>query len=302
MLMDKEFIDEYLKIPDIKHGKIYHYTSAEGLRGILNGELWITDSEFLNDKMEFKLGNEVFYEIIRKHISDKNALKRIYRAFKKEMAIPMGKSNYAFDDRCFVLSCSTACDSMLMWSEYSGFIGYCMEFNIADFRKQFDERFTFRGKVVYKREEQIGILTDYIENVMFSDDFDERCAGSWDELAKCDDSTLDFFITNVGVACFLCNMFFKNECFEQEQEYRFVIYGVGKRINNTSEIITDFRVKNETIIPFIRMPITNDLGLKRVIVGPINHSDISVKGVKALCGFKNISAKVVNSEVPIRYS
>ena len=39
---------------------IYHYTSPEGLRGIIDsGELWLTNTAFVNDTTEGKsLGNE----------------------------------------------------------------------------------------------------------------------------------------------------------------------------------------------------------------------------------------------------
>lgn len=72
-----------------------------------------------------------------------------------------------------------------MWSEYSGFMGYCMEFDAKQLMGAFDDRITFQGKVIYKRREQFKILSDYIENVMFSEDFDERGVRSWEELEHC---------------------------------------------------------------------------------------------------------------------
>ena len=51
---------EDIKISKLNSGdKLYHYTSAEGLMGISNGEIWITEKSFLNDSTEFRIANEV---------------------------------------------------------------------------------------------------------------------------------------------------------------------------------------------------------------------------------------------------
>lgn len=53
---------EDIKISKLNSGdKLYHYTSAEGLMGISNGEIWITEKSFLNDSTEFRIANEVFW-------------------------------------------------------------------------------------------------------------------------------------------------------------------------------------------------------------------------------------------------
>ena len=60
---------EDIKISKLNSGdKLYHYTSAEGLMGISNGEIWITEKSFLNDSTEFRIANEVFYDIIDEKI------------------------------------------------------------------------------------------------------------------------------------------------------------------------------------------------------------------------------------------
>jgi len=54
----------FTKFP-VYNGLIYHYTSLQGLLGILdNGEFWATKISFLNDKAESFLA----YEIAKKQV------------------------------------------------------------------------------------------------------------------------------------------------------------------------------------------------------------------------------------------
>lgn len=55
-------------IPIISRGSLYHYTSVDGLKGIVDGEFWITDSGFLNDTKEFHVASDIFIELVGKKI------------------------------------------------------------------------------------------------------------------------------------------------------------------------------------------------------------------------------------------
>ena len=57
-------IDETLSIPVVKKGvKLYHYTSAAGLKEICLEGFWATKRSFLNDSMEFQVATDVFCEV-----------------------------------------------------------------------------------------------------------------------------------------------------------------------------------------------------------------------------------------------
>ena len=44
---------------------IYHYTDAEGLKGILEGSImWATDAEFVNDARELRFGRPEVVEAL----------------------------------------------------------------------------------------------------------------------------------------------------------------------------------------------------------------------------------------------
>lgn len=70
-------------IPQLTRGqKLYHYTSATGLKGICEGEFWITERAFLNDVKEFQVATQLFCEIVDKHIKVNGARPREQRINK----------------------------------------------------------------------------------------------------------------------------------------------------------------------------------------------------------------------------
>ena len=65
----------------------------------------------------------------------------------------------------YVISFCTSGDSLLMWSEYSDFMGYCMEFEYGKLKETFQEHcgndcMLFDGKVIYDHDEQTELLED----------------------------------------------------------------------------------------------------------------------------------------------
>lgn len=126
-------IDKTLLIPVLEKGeKLYHYTSAAGLQEICDGEFWVTEKSFLNDIMEFQVATQIFCEVIDKHVMNKICAKELKEKVCDEIS-RMNRSG-AIGERVaysgdYVISFSLDNDSILMWSEYSGFYGYCMAFD-----------------------------------------------------------------------------------------------------------------------------------------------------------------------------
>ena len=90
-------------------------------------------------------------------------------------------------------------------------------------------------------------------------------------------------------------MFFKKECFAQEQEYRMVFLCVHKREHQVPENSIP------VFIPFIRMKLGDISCLKFVCVGTKNISDLAVKGLRHYFGSRNLEVRVKKSEIPLRY-
>ncbi len=134
-----KYIDDTIYVPVLHPGdKIYHYTSAAGLQGICEKEFWVTEHHFLNDSSEFQIATEVFCELLETHISNHTTREKLQNRLRKEMICldtpgKLGEEIAYSGD--YVISFCLDADSLLMWSEYSEFMGYCMEF---DFQKLLD--------------------------------------------------------------------------------------------------------------------------------------------------------------------
>ena len=63
-------IDDFIKIPQLNNNdRLFHYTSAAGIKGITGGEFWVTERHFLNDSTEFSFGTDICMVIMDKHMS-----------------------------------------------------------------------------------------------------------------------------------------------------------------------------------------------------------------------------------------
>lgn len=301
-------IDDTILIPVLEEGdKLYHYTSAAGFHGICNGEFWITESNFLNDFTEFHVATDVFCEVIDKHVTDKQVCGKVKNKVLSEIdrlshCPEIGeKIAYGGD---YVISFSLDYDSTLMWSEYSGFLGYCLKF---DFEKllhdSFDKKCIIQhGQVIYRHEQQVSLIESSIENGYFKNDTIPYL-NSWVDFNDLTDVEIDDFFPILAAEVSVYNQFFKKPCFEGEHEYRFIFYcghegGLYKKEELDKQY---FRVKDEVLIPFIKKKLTSLKALEEVLIGPKNKSDIAILGAERFLRNLQLDVPVTKSKMPLRY-
>lgn len=285
---------------------LYHYTSAEGLMGILGGEAWVTERHFLNDPSEFSVATDVFLEVAGKHIDDRDRLARFRRAFLSEASRceKLGEigEELAFSGD-YVMSFCLEDDSALLWSEYSDFQGYCLGFELGPLIDSFGaKRIHWHGKVVYDHDVQVDLIEkliqcEYFDNPHFAE------INSWDDFDEPKSEDTEFIISFLCMDCSIYNMFFKRQCFEGEQEYRAIFSYIhdGGRVGPEECYPVDFRIRDGVLIPFVKMPF-NAMGfVKSITIGAKNTSDIASVGLKYFLRAKNMSVDVRKSEIPLRY-
>lgn len=304
----KKDIDEYLLTVLEEGDTFYHYTSAEGLQGILGGEFWITESHFLNDITEFHIATDVFSEVIDYNLNDETTKERIKRAVSKSLELftsdDIQDDEKVGYDGYYVISFCLDKDSILMWSEYSDFCGYCIEFDFDKLIHSFSNSTQIKhGKVIYEHEEQVSMLQQIIENDFFQSQSLFPYVSSWEDFASINDKQLAHFSLHMATVVHLYNMFFKKECFSGENEYRFVF-----SCDHNKEILEDskkeeqyFRIKDNVLIPFVKKKLSSLDFVNSILIGPKNNSDIAEKGVKHFLRYHKIKAKVEKSEMPLRY-
>lgn len=303
-------IDETLLIPILEDGrKLYHYTSAVGLQGICGGEFWVTERSFLNDIMEFQVATQIFCEVIDKHMTNIEKAEKIKKKICDEVE-RLSRPGMLGEDIAYsgdyVISFSLDNDSILMWSEYSDFYGYCMEFDgnelIKIFQNSDDYRF-LHGQVVYDHNEQVKIVEKTLEMEIINYETGFEYLNSWDDLNNLTNEEIEDLYIWIAMIINAYNVFFKLECFKGENEYRFVFMSIhdGGRIKESEREIQYFRIKNEVLIPFIKKKIPNLNSLKSVMIGPKNKSDIAEKGVRYFFRNMKLDVNVYKSKMPIRY-
>lgn len=287
----KEFDYDRLYIESMQPGDlIYHYTSMEGALGILsNREIWVTRWDFLNDKMEFSLAQDICREIFSEHRVKKAIISDLIRGIdeftygnKKDMA------------EYYIFSCSMDADNQLLWNSYSEQIGVNLSFDYQEFSNIYS-KCCWDGKVVYSRAEQKEFFEKTVEQLVFGE---EEYGGisSWREINTLSGHEYDVFINTISPMGALYNMFFKDEYFAGEKEYRFV-YSPIPRENS----MTNYRIRNNAIIPYKVISVDDFRFLKGIKLGPLNNVDIAEKGIRHLTAGCGLNVDIERSKAPQRY-
>jgi hypothetical protein len=234
-----EVFQEDKKVPRV----LYHYTSAQGLLGILeSNSLRASDLHFMNDFSELKYATELINnELVRaakEHIADllPQFLSKPFRAY-----IIDEFTAYAV---CF---CEKE-DQLSQWRAYAGHgTGYALGFDLNQIENiQAGDSQTILQKVVYDRERQLNLLKEpikeYIDN--FRTTNNNASGFSEDQRQKHLSNSFDNFL---GSTCTF-PLFFKNQAFEEEKEWRMVVI---KHLSDMEHL--EFRELRSTIVPYINM-------------------------------------------------
>ncbi len=305
----------------------YHYTSANALLSILtpdkdgNNFLRFTDIRFMNDKSEklyfvkilleymndnfkrFPFSHEVINELLLKnHTSDE------YIQFKVQK-IDYSEEEYwskYTEARNFIFCTSDSSDSLHMWNYYvhnGNYQGYNIGFNIYGFLKSFDTNgkvidpiIVHYGKVIYKKSEQLREIENFLLEIeKYDDEFSPDYMSALISMRR--------YIDSKGV-------FFKDESFSQEKEYRIVFEIAEARLMNdrsgyfneyNQKVALDFYERNGIIVPYLKVPFPKDC-IKQITMSPIMEHSIAEESIKEfLTLYKYEDVNVEKSSVPIRY-
>ncbi|MGA3852168.1 DUF2971 domain-containing protein [Bacillus pumilus] len=274
-------VTKYLNLIE-DYTTLYHYTNVYGLEGIMkHKELWVSNADFLNDKTERKYTEEILFNLIE----DKLKNNKLRDFIIKGMEEILDMKNYA----TYVLSLSKNKDSNLLWSNYSKDDGYNISFQFESLKDMVDspDLTVFKSKVIYDEEihyEALNKLADY-------------CITTFSNIKTSSEEFLDEI--RVILTCLqLLSSFFKDSCFQQEEEYRVVLIQTGG-----DKPSYECRVSNGTFIPYLKMGFNiNDV--KGITIGPKNKMDISEEGLKSFLTLNEFNVETIEinrSKIPYRY-
>ncbi len=194
-----------------------------------------------------------------------------------------------------------------MWNYYvkdGNYLGYNLGLSTNDILKSFsvlkDENVELLyGKVMYKVSEQIQYLKDGITDI---DRSLQAKLNGIDDIAWRDElydnakgQILDFLES--------ARLFFKDEAFKDEDEFRFVIKLPTEYVkNNPSVLDVGYDVKGGIIVPYCILNIEK-VSFKSVTLSPMLDKELAKQGLNrflADCGYED-KLEINQSDIPIRY-
>ena len=277
---------------DLPHQQLFHYTSIEGLKGIVNGKtLWATNIEFLNDIAEFKHGEEIMRKMAaHRRYGAKGDRRDFFDALNKSPSI------FQAED-VFVISLSEAGDLLSQWRGYtpsnSGFsIGFDSQ-NLA--KTSWDLDLMELVRCVYEVDEQKEFAKAYFD----------KCLEAWLESrelerqeAKVSRNMIPILFFNVYSTFVAASM--KHHTLKEEKEWR--LLGLCRDRQRFR-----FRPGKSALTPYIELKwgdgtkAPESQPIRSVTVGPCPDPRLAVKSVSRLlesCGLNNVHMK--KSEIPFR--
>lgn len=312
-MQDTRYMDAWIHVPLCRKGdKLYHYTTAEGVRGIVeNREFLATKSDFLNDKLEFQYAVEVMERLTEKYIVNQELRERFFSKLKTEIdRLGVITPTCDTDGECdsdemsfYVVAFSKLQNNALLWAEFTDFRGYCLEFDYEKIVEGFQHRVFLHGTVIYDEAEQMnGLLESLLSCIRhLVEEGAEDLEGFFEEEANPSEESLQKLVKEMSVVCSVYAMFFKKSFFKGEQEYRFIFPPL---LNKTGTDKPNFRLLDQIFLPYIMVEFEGekeDIPLESVMVGAKNNSDIAVRGMRYFLKTQGLDIPVLLSDIPLRY-
>lgn len=284
-----EVFHNYTKLPTDATNIFYHYTTHEGVKGILrNGGLRATYRMRMNDKNEFDYARKVIYSSLEK-ISRRDDFPRVAHSLinytRKNLDKLLNNTIELSSAYCACLTVSR--DHANQWEIYAeNGKGFAIGFNLHQFLNQQvhsvnnGEPFVFCAPVTYTESIQYDIVTNLVEaGIRDLQTFADQYSHNIHELTALRDR-----ITKVIVVQLLNIIdFVKSPIYSSEREIRFIQDSNNGTLK--SQNIQYYERSNEKI-PFIFIDFcnqkTNQIPLVEIVVGPKSSLDIEKLFIKKL--------------------
>jgi len=270
--------------PDIL--KLYHYTTLEGLKGILqNRSIWCGHISTLNDPSELQYGKTLVISKLDEMI-DKEEEKYLKNILKNLLLFIK-----AFDTQLYhtYIICFCGSDNLLsQWRSYAsraggynlGIFFYSDTKFSHNFNNPKDQSEMMLRKIIYNLNEQEEIISKYLSNIVSGSNNAMEWFRNNDGIPQEWETQVAMESVNILYDMILS---FKNSAFKEENEWRLIKVMAA---NHRPELIK-FRENNNRVIPYLETIIyENENGtltfpLHEIRFGPM-LDEISTKKVLEL--------------------
>lgn len=328
----KDFRELYRKHefsnPTFFHSPLWHYTSGNGLAGIIRNKpeergklhFWFTRSDCLNDTSE---GNHILdlYRAVCDDLLHESTIDEHFYDLIKDIEIsaqqlinyPVPSSDgithsSVFDSapcHAFICCFSKKEDSLDMWRYYSkGDGGYgikCAPFLFDHYKgfeySEYNEKAIFSMmrayEIIYANSEKVKILCEIVKDTF----------SAYQNTADEDEQKIVNAQSFIRGTLKRLQFQFKHECYASEQEYRFVFYrpySKPKELRNELPPVR-YRMQNGVIVPYIDLVIENGVDyLDEILISPYINSDFALATTCEYLAECGCSCNVRRSTLPVR--
>ncbi|ROR29185.1 DUF2971 family protein [Mobilisporobacter senegalensis] len=300
----------------------YHYTSPTGVKAILGSHsIRFTDCQFLNDKSEYihihkplmraleEIQEDLFDnsipEMIRSMFNDNYETELLVIVPRSDID-PKLKFRY-IKQRYYIFCTSQQRDDLNMWNYYvkgGNYQGYNLGIAVNSILKSFsalknENIELLYGNVLYNESEQIRYIKEGILNIDHSlrDELEGIDKIQWGDniYDNAKGEILDFLEG--------ARLFFKDQAFEGEKEFRFIIkLPIEYAKRDHSVLSVGYDVKGGIIVPHCTLNIEK-ASFKSVTLSPMLDKKLAEQGLNRFLtdyGYEN-RIDINQSDIPIRY-
>lgn len=292
MNVKEQVLEEYRKKHKHLPTVLYHYTSIEGLLGIIGTKsIWASDILYLNDKDEFHHTLNLLESKAGENFKGryKNKTKQLlYDLFKRKGILE------EFD--IYVFSLSENGDLLSQWRGYCPHFGFSIGFDYSLLVNTIEANNLSNCILLpcfydeQKKKEYVTQLFNFLLVSIAREAMNKKGANE-DEFQNLFLEYTENIIKTASI--------FKSESFAEEREWR--LFAIIKKDGKETEI--KFRKGNSMIIPFIELNILykpNVIPIKEIIVSPAPNQNISIKSTVKLINSQRIRCDVNGSKIPYR--
>lgn len=242
---------------------IYHYTSQEGLLGILaTKRVWATDILFLNDSSEFQHTLSLTNALLVPFIKTLEAEDLCLVEEMKRMLLDFA------GHRVFVTSFSEHGDLPSQWTRYaSNGLGYSIGFNSQGLIALAAGQGFILRDCLYKEEDKLRLITrDLYRSLEYFREHRRRGEAPFETPQKCAVfCSLEFYVAMLMAAPSL-----KHSSFTEEAEWR-----LAGHITKVDLAALQFRCTPSHLVPYIEVDLScapAGIPLVEIVMGPrVNH-------------------------------
>lgn len=277
-------------IPQFDPKSLFHYTSAAGLKSILESQkLRFTHYAYLNDYTELQYICSVVKECLDDLKSETPELYKLYRADHEE-SFDKKLSRLISSMDVYVASFSLVCDKLNMWTYYTkdeSAEGYCIEFESFYFSRrmqELNEEISLRPCfVIYDKAKQKSVVSSCLKIMEGSiTSVDELTPEQKGKMHEAFFNMLRFYAPA-----------FKHEAFADEQECRIIC-------TSPSPDFVLTRTKKGHIVPYLELSYDRDK-VKSITCSPTLYQCPVEIGLHALLSANGLpSCEIKRSGIPFR--